>query len=64
MHVAWAMFYGMTIWFAMLLYSLLSGEHAWTVFLLGPVIVSGSMIALWILDAIAQRLLEPPSPAK
>jgi len=64
MHVVVAMFYGASIWFSMLLYSLMSGERAWLVFLLGPVIVSGSMIVLWLLDALAQRLLEPPKLAK
>lgn len=64
MHIAAAVFYGLTIWAAMLLFSLLSGEFFWTVVFWGPVIVSGAIGALYALDWAAYRLLEKPDAAR
>ena len=60
MHIATMIGYGLTIWFAMLLFSALSGEHFWTVLLCGPLIVSAAVGFLVGLDWLIMRYLEKP----
>ena len=64
MHVAVAICYGLTIWFAMLLFTLAAGEHSWTVFFAGPLIVSGAVIFISGLDWLVWRLFERREPAQ
>jgi hypothetical protein len=51
MHVFVAGLYGLTIWVSLLAFTAIVRADLWLVFCLGPVVVSGSMLALWALDA-------------
>ena len=51
MHVVIFILYGMTAWLGMMLYAAMAGgEYLWTVFWLGPFIVSGAVIVLAAID--------------
>ena len=51
MHVLIAIIYGFTIWFALIGYSVITQSgHTGLILWTGPLTISGSMIALFMLD--------------
>lgn len=58
MHIAAIIAYGLTVWFGMLLFSALAGEHFWKVLYCGPLIVSGAVALLLTLDGLVYYFLE------
>lgn len=61
MHVLIFILYGNTAWLGMLLYAAIAGgEYLWTVFWLGPFIVSGAVLFLAALDFTVYWLVDRP----
>lgn len=57
MHVTVALLYGATIWLALVALAVMTETGLVALTLVGaPVIISGAMIALFVLDAAAQRI--------
>lgn len=57
MHIVILLIYGLTFWLSTAAYALIVGGSLQAIILGGPVIISGSIAALIVLDQLVRRLV-------